>query len=208
MINNSKILSIKNNCQNASEINNGLVNKPIAYELVDRNELSLRDMEIIVRNIEIYHELNKNEIFSTLTSILYTFAISLYSIKQKLLLDLAKGSADIIDIIGVLGEYSDQVFHLENDCQGIVVAYSRLFCSNKNRILSVTEYNSRKNDMSFSRYIENLLSVYREKYGSSDGLLIQSLRDYLVSGDTYPHQYYYNIFQKVYEDLILFFNDR
>ncbi|WP_314909682.1 P-loop NTPase fold protein [Cardiobacterium hominis] len=208
LVSNSKILSIKNNCQNASEINNGLVDKSIIYALIDRNGLSLRDMEIIVRNIEIYHELNKDEIFSILTSILYTFAISLYSINPKLLLDLAKGSADIIDIIGVLGEYSDQLFHLENDRQGIVVAYSRLFCLNKNRILYVTEYDSRKNDMSFSRYIEKLLSLYREKHGSSDGLLIESLRDYLVSGDTYPHQYYYNIFQKVYEDLILFLNDR
>lgn len=184
---------------------NYLLNRELILSLVTRNNVSLRDVEKIIRNFEIYAAINKEEKRSPLMAVLYTFSIFLFSINPEMLFSLSKGNADIEVVANAVGELNGGGFCIDHKCQGILIIFSEIFC-NSSKVSYISEngkhqrYDYKKED-----FIKNTLPNYLSHDIHKDIELQYSLRDYFnVNNNIFTKQGYCNLFKKVFEDLSLF----
>ena len=184
---------------------NYLLDKELILSLVTRNNVSLRDVEKIIRNFEIYAVINKEEKRSPLMAVLYTFSIFLFSINPEMLFSLSKGNADIEVVANAVGEFNGGGFCIDHKYQGILIIFSEIFC-NSSKVSYISEngkyqrYNYKKED-----FIENTLANYPSHDIHKDIELRYSLRDYFNGNNNiFTKQGYCNLFKKVFEDLSLF----
>lgn len=184
---------------------NYLLNRELILSLVTRNNVSLRDVEKIIRNFEIYAAINKEEKRSPLMAVLYTFSIFLFAINPEMLFSLSKGNADIEVVANAVGEFNGGGFCIDHKCQGILIIFSEIFC-NSSKVSYISEngkyqrYNYKKED-----FIENTLANYPSHDIHKDIELRYSLRDYFNGNNNiFTKQGYCNLFKKVFEDLSLF----
>jgi KAP P-loop domain protein len=184
---------------------NYLLNRELILSLVTRNNVSLRDVEKIIRNFEIYAAINKEEKRSPLMAVLYTFSIFLYAINPEMLFGLSKGNADIESVANVVGDLSSGYFCINSKCQGVLIIISEMFC-NSRKISYISEmerykrYNYKKEN-----FIENALDNYPSCDIKKDMELRYSLSDYFnENNDITIKSNHCNLFKKVFEDLSLF----
>ena len=184
---------------------NYLLNRELILSLVTRNNVSLRDVEKIIRNFEIYAAINKEEKRSPLMAVLYTFSIFLFAMNSEMLFSLSKGNADIESVANVVGDLSSGYFCINSKCQGVLIIISEMFC-NSRKISYISEigrykrYNYKKED-----FIENALAHYPSCDIEKDMELRYSLSDYFnENNDITIESNHCNLFKKVFEDLSLF----
>ena len=184
---------------------NYLLNRELILSLVTRNNVSLRGVEKIIRNFEIYAAINKEEKRSPLMAVLYTFSIFLFSINPEMLFSLSKGNADIKVVANAVGELNGGDFCIDHKCQGILIIFSEIFC-NSSKVSYISKngkhqrYDYKKED-----FIENTLANYPSHDIHKDIELRYSLRDYFNGNNNiFTKQGYCNLFKKVFEDLSLF----
>jgi len=157
---------------------NYLLNRELILSLVTRNNVSLRDVEKIIRNFEIYTAINKEEKRSPLMAVLYTFSVFLFAINPEMLFGLSKGNADIESVANVVGDLSSGYFCINSECQGVLIIISEMFC-NSRKISYISEmgryerYNYKKEN-----FIENALANYPSYDIKKDMELRYSLSDY------------------------------
>jgi KAP P-loop domain protein len=184
---------------------NYLLNRELILSLVTRNNVSLRDVEKIIRNFEIYTAINKEEKRSPLMAVLYTFSVFLFAINPEMLFGLSKGNADIESVANVVGDLSSGYFCINSKCQGVLIIISEMFC-NSRKISYISEmgrykrYNYKKEN-----FIENALANYPSCDIKKDMELRYSLSDYFnENNDITIKSNHCNLFKKVFEDLSLF----